>query len=162
MRVRLLALLFLTAVAVFVVATGSAKVARADGKGPQTDVVAGEAQFAGLGAVIHINAQSGPNGEDARGHFSFAQTGSASFEGDVSCLNVEGNAAYAGGTIVSSDNPALVGQGFMQLTTDNGSPGTSDQSVTTQIGGPVPTTCPTPSPGGFTLTYGNYVVHDAD
>ncbi len=118
------------------------------------------AKFASLDAQVHINAQSGPNGEDARGRFTLTQ-GALTVEGEISCLNVAGNAALAGGTIVSSNDPFwVVGRGFYQLTIDNGSPGTSDASQTFFLLAP-PAACPAPGAGGFTLTSGNYTVHDA-
>jgi hypothetical protein len=39
------------------------------GKGPKHDLVVGSARFTTPVASVRINAKSGPNGENPRGHF---------------------------------------------------------------------------------------------
>ncbi len=113
--------------AVLVVASAGA--AGADRGG--VDVLAGSWQrpslSGGFDLHTHVDAQSAPSGEDARGHFwSSAQRGEIStlFRGRVTCLNVVGNKAVAGGVVEESNDPiAFAGSFALFQVTDNGSPG---------------------------------------
>ena len=124
---------------------------------PKRDLAAGTALFPELDVRVHINAQSGPSGEDARGTFRLEQ-GTISLGGSVTCLFVSGTTAIIGGTLEQNEFGA---GGFLQFVQDNGSPGTSDQSVTFALLAEAPTTCASGPSSGFVVGRGNYVVHDA-
>lgn len=159
---RIILLVLMAAVSAATVAfSGAASATHSNGKGPNQDLVTGSTRFPGIEAKVHINAKSGPAGEDPRGHFYISQGGFADFRGTVTCLNVVGNRAIVGGEVKrSSAGLPAEGTGFLQLIVDNGEPGDSDSSLTVLTPVP-PTTCPTPSSDGITATRGNYVVHDA-
>ena len=140
-------------------------------QGPRVDLVAGTAQFTdGLVADTewHVNAKSGPMGENPQGHF-FVRLESAillnlDFRGRVTCLNVTGNVAVIGGEITASRTPdAVVGQGILIEVTDNGE-GNDDPPDTFNGAFTLipPQICP-PAPlfPGAPATQGNFVVHDA-
>ncbi len=141
--------------------SGVALATHSNGNGPNKDFVTGSTRFPFLDAKVHINAMSGPSGEDPRGHFYINQESFAVFRGTVTCLNVVGNRAMVGGEVERS-SPGFPdeGTGFLQLIVDNGEPGDSDSSETTLTEVP-PTICPPPLPSGIPATRGNYVVHDA-
>ena len=145
---------------VFVAMPASAIGSHSPGKGPKRDLVVGSARFPVVAAHARINAKSGPNGENPRGHF-FLRQGSLQFRGSVTCMRVVGNLASVGGR-VNKSNPSgpPVGSGFVQLIQDNGEPGRSDRSQTVYLPSP-PMTCPVPTTPFFVVARGNYVVHDA-
>jgi hypothetical protein len=131
------------------------------GKGPKHDLVVGSARFTVPLASVRINAKSGPNGQNPRGHFFLRQAG-YQFRGSVTCVLVVGNRASVGGRVTSSSGvggPA-VGSGFIQLTEDNGSPGRNDRSQTFFVASP-PVACPVPTTPAVGVAKGNYVVKDA-
>jgi hypothetical protein len=131
------------------------------GKGPKHNLVVGSARFSVPVASVRINAKSGPNGENPRGHFFLTEFG-WQFRGSVTCVRVVGNLASVGGRVTSSSGVGgpPVGSGFIQLTQDNGSPGRNDRSQTIGVPSP-PMTCPVPTTPGFVVAKGNYVVKDA-
>ena len=129
------------------------------GRDPQ---VTGEAKFlleevGGSEAQVRVNAHGNP----ARGHVFLSQShGLPSFSGRVTCINVVGNRASVGGVIEDSpSDPSLVGQGFVEMFEDNGSPGRGDFSQLTALGGTPPATCPPPVHPVFQVDQGNYVVN---
>ncbi len=85
--VRLLAL-----AVVAVLATVFAGVAKAQAG----DSVTGTGTYLNNRVTVTINAQSGPEGENATGTFSYTFV-QQSFQGTVTCLNVAGNIATLGG-----------------------------------------------------------------
>jgi hypothetical protein len=131
------------------------------GKGPKHDLVVGSARFTTPVASVRINAKSGPNGENPRGHF-FLKEGGFQFRGSVTCVHVVGNRASVGGRVTKSSGAGgpAVGSGFVQFTEDNGSPGRNDRSQTAFVATP-PMACPAPVTPAFVLSQGNYVVKDA-
>jgi hypothetical protein len=157
---RLLAALFLALVCALVVASG---VASAD---PKQDLVSGTGQFvsfAGSDSQLHVNAQSGPSGEDPRGHFFFTRsnfgTNVFDFSGRVTCVNVSGNLAAVGGVVTKSETPsAPEGSGILINIEDRG-PHAGDPASVFQRSVP-PTNCEFI---GFTVDSqkGNFEVHDA-
>jgi hypothetical protein len=99
---RLLAALFLALVVALV---GPLGVASAD---PNQDLVSGTGLF-GQGnekALLHLNAKSGPSGDDPQGTFDFKLTDLTTtfdFSGRVTCLNVhDDNHATVGGVVTKS------------------------------------------------------------
>ena len=158
---RRLPVVALSAVVLAAIPTiATAKHGPGNGKGPKHDLVVGSARFSAPVARVRINAKSGPNGENPRGHFFLAQSG-LQFRGSVTCVLVVGNQASVGGMVTrSSVGGPPVGSGFIQLTEDNGSPGRNDRSETMLVPNP-PATCPAPTQPALVLAKGNYVVKDA-
>jgi hypothetical protein len=83
---------------------------------------------AGFPTTVHVNAMSGPQGEDARGAFwttlDVPELGQLEFRGHVTCLAVDGNRAAVRGTVdVSTDPDISVGSEFQIEITDNETPG---------------------------------------
>jgi len=159
---RRLPVVALSAVVLAAIPTiATAKHSPGPGKGPKRDLVVGSAKFPALPAHAHINAKSGPNGENPRGHFWLRQAG-WQFRGSVTCVKVVGNRASVGGRVNRSSGVGAppVGSGFIQLTEDNGSPGRNDRSQTIFVASP-PAVCPVPTTPFFVVAKGNYVVKDA-
>ena len=131
------------------------------GGSPQSgDSVTGSARFAVVDAHVVVSAHSGPLGEDAHGHFSLDQgVGDLQLWAEVTCLNVQGNLAVAGGVTVKSRSGLPAGTGVLQYVQDLGSPGDMDRSQTVVSGAP-PAVCPAPMVPGFQADQGNYVVND--
>ncbi len=157
-RLSVIALSVLVLAAIPTIATAT----HSPGKGPKHDQVVGSARFSVPVASVRIDAKSGPNGENPRGHFFLSEFG-WQFRGSVTCVRVVGHLASVGGRVSSSSGVGApqVGSGFIQLTQDNGSPGRNDRSQTIRVPSP-PMTCPVPTTPAFVLARGNYVVHDAD
>lgn len=129
----------------------------------EKDMVAGTAHFDQFAprVDVHVNATSGPNGEDARGWWRYDQSDGGAFDlvGEVTCLNVTGNSALLSGVITEG---AQAGTFFLQFVQDAGSPGSDgDNSVTLSTGLPTDPGCRAQFPGGIPATGGNYVVKDA-
>jgi hypothetical protein len=113
------------------------------------------------GGTVDLTAQSGPNGENAKGVFeiSFPASPGFNFTGTVTCLSVSGNTAVAGGIVTGGDEP--VGSGFVQYMVDNAKPGDgADMSNTIPQATP-PTTCPAFVPPETTVDHGDIVIIDA-
>jgi hypothetical protein len=157
-----------------VLATGLGLVAFASAAGgvPDQNLVAGTGQrlnLAGNSIQVHVNAQRGPAGADARGQYwvirEVAGLGTFVHRGRVTCLTVAGNRAAARGPVEESNDPAFpVGSDFQVQVTDNGSPGKlTDTNI--NIFPPFPpggeTGCPIFPVGEVPITQGNFVVHDA-
>lgn len=154
------------------VGVGVAGATHSNGEGPDYDFVRGTWESA-TGAKFHVNAKSGPSGEDPKGRFyvEFKEAAEATppripfdFRGEVTCLNVDGNTARVGGRVTHAKgdlpgNPAE-GGGFLITVVDNGEPGDNDHAVGLPSPQGVPDVCPlrtTANPG----QHGNFVVHDA-
>jgi hypothetical protein len=159
-RLPVVALSAVVLVAIPTIATAKHSPGNGNGKGPKHDLVVGSARFTTPIARVRINAKSGPNGENPRGHFFLAQSG-WQFRGSVTCVLVVGNQASVGGMVTRSSGVGgpPVGSGFIQLTQDNGSPGRNDRSETILVPTP-PTTCPAPTQPALVVARGNYVVKD--
>jgi hypothetical protein len=129
--------------------------------GNSQDYVTGSAKFESLAAHVIVDAHSGPAGEDPRGKFYLEQdVGDIREWATVTCLFVSGNQAVIGGIVERSLTPVFpVGTPLYQFVRDNGSPGTSDSSLT--FVAVTRYVCQIPFPVGFQVTSGNYVVHDA-
>src|ERR1044072_8858666 len=119
-RLSILALSGLCLAAIPTIATAT----HSPGKGPKHDLVVGSAGFAVPVASVRINAKSGRNGENPRGHFFLSEAG-WQFSGSATCVRVVGNRASVGGRVTQSSGVGgpPVGSGFIQLIEDNGSPG---------------------------------------
>jgi hypothetical protein len=156
-RLPIVALAGLVLAAIPTIATAT----HSPGKGPKHDLVVGSARFSVPVASVRINAKSGRNGENPRGHFFLSEAG-WQFSGSATCVRVVGNRASVGGRVTRSSGVGgpPVGSGFIQLIEDNGSPGRNDRSQTISVPSP-PATCPVPTTPAFVLARGNYVVHDA-
>lgn len=144
------------------------------GQGPKQDFAQGTGhadlpQFGQIG-TFHVNAKSGPGGEDARGHvrLEILRNGAlqAELRGRVTCLNVAGNRAVVGAEIERGEAagiPDIVGTGAIFEFEDNGSGSDAppDRSNAGLVGTP-PEVCP-PPPVVAVLPFGqgNFVVHDA-
>jgi hypothetical protein len=116
-------------------------------------------------ANVGFAAQSGPNGEDAHGEFTFMVLDRFGFPDttiDVTCLVVFGNTAMIGG-IVRQGTGVAPGEGFLIPVQDNGDPinGISPDLIGPQAFPPAPLPCPPfPTQPLFPLEEGNIVVHD--
>jgi hypothetical protein len=180
---------------VLLVASGTASASHSDGQGPKMDFVSGTGReiVPEFGSFeLHVNAESGPSGEDPRGHFSGSVgvfgRGTTEFSGRVTCLNVVGNAivedlvpttssGVSANVVPYSPNLATVGgelervEGMAdpQIVEGEGiiflvedNPGGEDRF---QIYGSTeapPSECPPPFPSFDLVEQGNFVVHDAE
>jgi hypothetical protein len=157
---RLLAALFLALVGALVVASG---VASAD---PKQDLVSGTGQKVRFpeeefDAQFHVNATSGPTGEDPRGHFFFTRSISGiedlDFSGQVTCVNVKGGRAAVAGLVTKSKNPSMPeGTAILFGIVDRGPSAEDEASVFKWF---FLDECPFTSTDP--LAKGNFVVHDA-
>ena len=136
------------------------------GQGPKIDKVDGTGRRDSLGQTesVHVNAKSGPNGEDPSGRIRWTlqtATGTETVIAEVTCVEVTGNHADLEGVVVRSDSTVIaVGETMVASILDSGEPGTADQ-FGTDFGAPE-------FPGGRCdgtvidlRSRGNYVVHDA-
>jgi len=110
------------------------------------------------GAVIGVDAHSGPSGESPYGSFGLgiitSEGPGPSFTGRVTCLNVEANRATVG-----VDGPAPVGA---QLVTVEDNGGAGNDRIAMQRVSTTPLQCPAPQPGtGSLIANGHFAVHDA-
>jgi hypothetical protein len=175
MKRLVLLVAFLAAVAV---TTELAYAKPGGGDGPKHDAAHGTAHSTitiSTGDVdfdVHVNATSGPLGEDARGHFFFRRSGGGptipefDLRGRVTCLTVVANRATVGGIIEKSRQPtAQEGQGFTIIVEDNGSPGgdpVTPDRWTASLGPTPPVVCPPPPTTGLIpVEQGNFVVQEA-
>ena len=167
---KLLAVLTLALLLSLALGVSVANATHSDGEGPNDDFVRGTAT-APTGAKFHVNATSGPSGEDPKGHFYLEFKEAVSprlpfdFRGEVTCLRVDGNRAVVGGRVTQSKgdlpgNPPE-GSGFLIRIVDNGEPGDADLVSGVRVpGGGVPDVCPDQTTTNPTER-GNFVVHDA-
>jgi hypothetical protein len=151
----------LLAASLVALATGAGT--SADGQGAD-QLAAGTATLTSFGQpMVHVNAQSGVDGANPRGHFWIRYpNGGADFGGHVVCLNVAGNVAALTGHIetVNTANPVLgfvLNNYLIIRLTDNGSPGALDM-VNFDPGTPDQLACA--GAGDLMISQGNYVVHD--
>ena len=162
---KLVATLTLALLAALALAVSPAKATHSNGQGPQMDLAAGTGQLdaAGLALKAHVNAMSGPSGENPQGNFYLeAATSSTAFDvrGGVTCLNVVGNRATVGGVIERSDNPQFPeGSGIFLFIRDDDE-GVGDGIAAGQNAAP-PQTCQEFLEPGLPNTQGNFIVHDA-
>ena len=118
-------------------------------------------------AEFHIDAKSGPNGEDPKGKVRFkTRSTGAITEGNVTCLRVEGDLAVIGVDVTKSttDDPVKP-EGLLVYVQDNGKPikGQSADEIrsTTIVTDDVPTVCPAPiDPNRMPLLKGDIRVND--
>ena len=172
----------LAATAVVAVASHS------DGNGPKQDFATGTGHRYVIGppflppgvetrTIMHVNAHSGPGGEDARGRFFVKREASAlvpdrpdlDFSGRVTCMTVVGNRAVVGGVITHDKlgpvHPLspLEGRGYLGVYIDNDQVdgGLFDRSNSFPLQDPPGPVCPPfTAPTGEFQT-GNFIVHDA-
>jgi hypothetical protein len=163
---KLVATLTLALLAALALAVSPANATHSNGQGPQMDLAAGTGQLdaAGLALKAHVNAMSGPSGENPQGDF-YLEAAISSFptpfhvRGGVTCLNVVGNRATVGGVIERSDHPAFPeGSGIFLFIRDDDE-GVGDGIAAGQNAAP-PQTCQFLEPG-LPNTQGNFIVHDA-
>ena len=101
---RLFAALTLALLCSVALAVSAANATHSNGEGPNKDLVSGTATHR-TGSNGHVDAMSGPNGEDPRGHvfIRFVTPFTAvDVKGEVTCLRVRDNRAWAVGTIERS------------------------------------------------------------
>jgi hypothetical protein len=76
-----------------------------------------------FGENVGVHAESGPSGEDPRGHESATRPGDTRYRLEVVCLVVRGNVAAYGTVIVKSNNPDFPpGFEFTEVVRDGGLP----------------------------------------
>ena len=172
------ALIMLVAVATAGVSLGAAGAGTASGDGqygPPGDEYGGVDRLFGTGErlnlagqpiKVHVNAKSGPNGEDAHGTFQVivetAELGPVSFRGQIHCLTVSGDRAAARGTIERSTSPPNpVGGDYQIQVTDNKSSNSPDTNINLFGFGPGDVGCPLIEIQEVPITGGNFKVHDA-
>jgi hypothetical protein len=168
---KLLAALTLALLVSLALAVSAANATHSEGEGPNHDFVSGTGQFQGLLAIdleIHVNAKSGPSGEDAQGHFFIRQQPGFVFteldiRGEVTCLNVQGNRATVGGEITESKvDPTFEGLGVLVYVEDRGEGNEpNDGSLIAFFTATPPEECHAPIPIPLLFEQGNYIVHDA-
>jgi hypothetical protein len=105
----------LLSLCVLVMAAGIADATHSPGQGPPKDLVSGTAE-ANLGgpSLIHLNATSGPAGEDPSGHSSLDDVifGNQNVRGPITCLAVSGDSALVVGVVEKSQH-SLFPEGFL-------------------------------------------------
>jgi hypothetical protein len=73
---------------------------------------------------VGLQAQSGPDGENASGQETATRPGDTRYRLDVTCLAVAGNLAAYSTLMVKSNNPSFpVGTRFVEVVRDSGLPG---------------------------------------
>lgn len=120
----------------------------------------------GVFAQFHINAKSGPNGEDPQGKFSFKRKDGApneKFTAEVTCVNVQGNLASVIGYVTKTKNdPFPAGKYYLVRLKDDGK---GEFTMDEIQNGPYvgdPYTCPTPiEPRPEAITKGDIKITDA-
>jgi hypothetical protein len=165
---------FATLGLVIVMAAG---IASAQGRGEGSgDLVAGTGQILipslNVHVFVHVNAKSGPAGEDPRGRIIVRNVASIAgplidIQGRITCVTVQGNAATVGFEVTKSKEGSVVPEGFGGIFSfvDNGQPGASGNPATSDKfeGHPLqtpPTTCPLQL-ATQPVTKGNYIIRDA-
>lgn len=147
-----------------VVGASVANATHSNGKGPKQDKANGTGKVVDVATntaqQIHVNAKSGPAGENPRGWIwekTTTATDTINYKAKVLCLTVTDNKAVIGGEIVKSKSGET---GFVEVyVEDNEEPGTADK-VESELLGTTPPDCLT-TLTGKTITRGNYIVHDA-
>lgn len=173
--------LLLSLVLIGAVGIGVAGATHSEGEGPEDDFMRGTMKDSGVDPsapsvtfeqIHHVNAKSGPAGEDPQGRFFIKSRASDpanrfNFEasGPVICLSVQGNRArYVGeierGTESFGSTP-LRGSYFVIDVVDNGEPGDNDGFLGAALIPNRPRICPPVRPRVIPPgEQGNYVVHD--
>jgi hypothetical protein len=150
---------------------GSAAATHSGGQGPGRDLVAGTGavETGPIFVKLHVNAMSGPLGEDPRGHLTFRGNpppfGAVDIQGRITCLNVFGNQTTVGFVVTKSRAGFPVGTFGEFSIVDSGEPGTLDRfegrpTLGALPPGSAPSTC-APFDARQTMTQGNFIVHDA-
>lgn len=125
---------------------------------PPNDSAAGAGKQDATGVSFSFSAHSGPEGEDAKGHYRITGAG-APRDGKVTCFAVVGNRAVVGGE--RQDAP---GQGEFILVEDNGSPGDGVADRANVAVGATADACDSILASDmflFPITQGNVTVNDA-
>jgi hypothetical protein len=161
---KLLAALTLALLVSVVIGVGVASATHSNGAGPKQDLVSGTSHFEDLGfdSQLHVNATSGPTGEDPRGHFVYRQSflgiTHEDISGTVTCVTVNGNVAGVGGEVTKSKNLFVPeGRGVVISVEDRGHGEEDAASVFFTLA--TPTECP--FLGTVDFQKGNFIVHDA-
>jgi hypothetical protein len=160
---RSLAVLALALLISLVLGAGVANATHSNGQGPKHDKVNGTGQFVDqtTDQQIHVNANSGPEGQGARGWLwekTTTGTDEIAYKAKVTCLAVSGNKSVIGGQIVNSKTGET---GYVVVyVEDNGEPGKGSDRVERVFSATAPT-CEEEFPTAKTITKGNYIVHDA-
>jgi hypothetical protein len=178
-RVTTTAVLGITALALLVV-PGLAGATHSSGQGPKHDFAVGTGHFEGeflppfpsppgLDIQMHVNAKSGPSGENATGRF-YAHRESPSglhVHGEVTCLTVlptlTGGRAVVGGVITGGREPRapfVEGAGIKIQVDDNG----NGQVIPDRMHGDpssAPPDCTPTEPTRLPVEEGNFTVHNA-
>ena len=165
-----------------------ASATHSNGDGPKQDFATGTGHRVVFGppflppgvetrTIMHVNAHSGPGGEDARGRFFVKREASAlipgrpdlDYSGRVTCMTVVGNRAVVGGVITHDKlgpvHPLspLEGRGYLGVYIDNDQVAGDlfDRSNSFPLATPPGRVCPpfTDPTGEFQT--GNFIVHDA-
>jgi hypothetical protein len=152
-----------TATAAAAVTPGFAVATHSTGTEPNHDQVDGTGRLgAPFFTQVHVNATSGPLGEDAQGEYYVDKDlFGRDFRGQVTCLNVFGNLAVVGALIERSDSPTLFPVGWFVtiVVEDMGEPADGD-GVNFGPAQPFPVSCVFPF-GPLVMEQGNFIVHDA-
>jgi hypothetical protein len=157
-----MALALLTSLAL---GSSAANATHSEGGGPHQDLVAGTGRFEvfpGEAVKIHVNAKSGPSGEDARGRFSVNHEGFYAVRGEVTCLSVVGNRATVGGEITQAQGEleGFEGFGILIIVEDNGEGDEPNDGVISSVVATPPEQCSVPFEVR-PIEQGDYIVHDA-
>jgi hypothetical protein len=179
---RLLLALTLALLVSISLSVGAASASHTNGVGPKKDLVVGSAKGVVpsttlyIPLYIHINAQSGPAGENARGHFVI-RTFLIDATGEVVCLIVRDNRTFVVGYVGRTKGGVQVWQAVGLWVDDHGQGNeTNDKTNFTFAGSPEPGLPPRPTdeecrrigdvalsfpPPSFVMTQGDFIVHDA-
>ncbi len=118
--------------------------------------------------TMHVNATSGPSGEDPKGRF-FAHRSAPTelhIHGDVTCLKVEDNRATVGGKVTQSEQASWPEGSGILIQIENNGQGSNDlpdrmHGTPNPLSEP-PEDCPEPTqPTRLPVEEGNFVVYDA-
>jgi hypothetical protein len=151
---------------------GSAVATHSNGKGPGKDLVAGTGAvdtpvtpFGPIFVKLHVNAKSGPDGENPRGRLVFRGNpppfGAVDIRAKITCVNVSGNQATVGFVVTKSRAGFPVGTNGEFSILDAGEPGAGgDRFEGRPVAGGGPSTCEPFFPRQV-ITQGNFIVHDA-
>jgi hypothetical protein len=150
---------------------GVAGATHSNGQGPGHDFVVGTVKFSGMSpegnqvtAERHVNAKSGPSGQEAEGYFWIRQEsprGNLDFSGRVTCLSINGNRAVVGGE-VERGKLLPPGRGVLIEYVDRGEGAGEGPDLSRPTGRPEPpTSCPAALDIAQPITSGNITVHDA-
>jgi hypothetical protein len=147
----------------------AARAGHSPGQGPPHDFAQGTGKFASgtLKAQFHVNAQSGPAGQNPRGHVFVRRASGGvvnlNFSGRVTCLTVTGNRAVVGAVVERTKTPLVaVGNGVLLEFVDNGKGANAPPDASDGFLIPAaPAACPAVLGIAAPFRQGNFVVHDA-